>query len=72
MSIDEFYNLSNAEKVEVAIKIARTTFMSYAEVSNRLFHVCRVYRVFHEIPFELLNERPAMAQILVELDRIKE
>ena len=72
MSIDEFYNLSNAEKVEVAKTIAQTTIMSYAEVSNRLFHACRIYHVFHKIPFELLKERPAMAQILVELDRIKE
>ena len=72
MSIEEFYNLSHSERDKVAKKIAQTTIMSYAEVSNRLFHACRMYHAFHKIPFELLKERPAMAQILVELDRIKE
>ncbi|GEM_PF-6609327 len=71
MSIEEFYNLSNAEKVEVAKKIAQTTIMSYAEVKERLSAALTVYGIYKENPADMLPTVP-MAQILVELDRIKE
>lgn len=66
MTIHEFTNLPLDERYEVARKIAQTTILPIQEVERRLSLAVAAFEARqYELPI-------VVAQILVELDRIKE